>query len=919
MLANNKTSLLVPYQLPDFVRGSEDYANFVLFLKSYYEWMEENRGVVYDSKSIPEYWDVDTTITEFLEYFKNDFMSFFPNDALVDERRLIKIAKELYQSKGIPASFQFLFRVLYNSDVNLYNTKDYILKASDGKWIATRSIRVSNTTPNWTKTIGYRVFGETSKAYATVQNVVINDKETKIVLSNIERNFEAGEYVKIVDVHGRTHSFDGYRPRARIIGSVATVKINKRSRGVSYDVGDPVVFYGGLDPTIEIPIAANAYISKVTSASIKGTTTVYPGHGYRAGSFTEINLLSPPGIGFGAKSILTKLNDEPHIVYYVPEDQIAPKANLYLGNTTFSWGPRPYGNSVYQFANNEFANANTVIAEALTFPVLTTYGIEETTITSAGTGYDGTTIASATGFYATESDSRAALPTIGILPPIIIVDGGENYNVGDQIRFVGGSGYGAYANVTAVQPETGAITEITYVDDPAGRAIYPLGGMGYGKFLPSIEVISDTGGGAVLTVYKLVGGDAEFTVTGSPYGEILEVTITEPGLNYVETPEISLRVQDLLIKNIDVMPQNGDIIYQGNTFTNLYFRANVDSISTYTANANTLLSVYSMRVYDYDGILNSANNFSIWRGGEDVTTQLLLANTITDAKFTNGRKIYGNGNAKADAVFLEGINLDEGQYSNQDGFLSSYPVLQNKVYNEYTYMIQVEEALAKYKEKVLGFLHPSGLNYASYNILRNSNSYTMLVEQSDYKVNALGKLINTTSYVADMVSGSSNTIIFTNIGAANIVNSIYLTSNSYITLYNRRNEVLYSKIQSATANTITIRDNWVITVPNVATANVTANSDYINISNLTQAWNIATGNGVVFFSDFMHPFDFVSIDGGNTYKTITSVDQPLYILGELIPPLRIRVNTAYANTQTANLTFKQNVMSSNIWISSLNT
>jgi hypothetical protein len=234
-------------------------------------------------------------------------------------------------------------------------------------------------------------------------------------------------------------------------------------------------------------------------------------------------------------------------------------------------------------------------------------------------------------------------------------------------------------------------------------------------------------------------------------------------------------------------------------------------------------------------------------------------------------------------------------------------------------MLQVEEALSKYKEKVLGFLHPSGLNYSTYNILRNSNSYSMTVQQSDYRVNALSTLIGISSYVADLANGSSNTIVFTNIGAANVRNSIYLTSNSYVTLYNRRNEVLYSKISSATANTITIQDNWTTIVPNVATANVISGSDYINITNLTEAWNIATGNGVIFFSDFMHPYDFVSLDGGNTYKTITSVDQPQYVLGELIPPLRIRVNSAYANNLTTSLTFKQNVMSSNIWISSLNT
>jgi hypothetical protein len=90
-MSDNKTSILIPEQLPEFIRGSEDYSNFILFLKSYYEWMEQNRGVIYDSKNILKYSDVDTTLTDFLEYFRNEFMSFFPKDALVDERRLIKM------------------------------------------------------------------------------------------------------------------------------------------------------------------------------------------------------------------------------------------------------------------------------------------------------------------------------------------------------------------------------------------------------------------------------------------------------------------------------------------------------------------------------------------------------------------------------------------------------------------------------------------------------------------------------------------------------------------------------------------------------------------------------------------------------------------------------------------------------------
>ena len=77
--------------------------------------------------------DVDTTTEEFLQYYVNDFLAYFPQDILADKTKAIKIAKELYQSKGTPASYKFLFRVLYNSDVEFLYTKDVIFRASAGK------------------------------------------------------------------------------------------------------------------------------------------------------------------------------------------------------------------------------------------------------------------------------------------------------------------------------------------------------------------------------------------------------------------------------------------------------------------------------------------------------------------------------------------------------------------------------------------------------------------------------------------------------------------------------------------------------------------------------------------------------------------------------------------------------------------
>ena len=37
-----KTSLLIPSQLPDYIRDDKNYNSFVDFLTAYYEWLESN-------------------------------------------------------------------------------------------------------------------------------------------------------------------------------------------------------------------------------------------------------------------------------------------------------------------------------------------------------------------------------------------------------------------------------------------------------------------------------------------------------------------------------------------------------------------------------------------------------------------------------------------------------------------------------------------------------------------------------------------------------------------------------------------------------------------------------------------------------------------------------------------------------------
>lgn len=915
----NKISPLVPSQLPGFVREEPDYANFVLFLQAYYEWMEQaditsantsntvvnasNQGIVYGSKNLINYSDIDGTLNEFIQYYMNEFMTFFPQEALVDPRRLVKTIKQLYQSKGTPASYEFLFRVIYNSDVNTYNTKDYILKASDGKWIATKYLTINSIDPTWQNAIGYTLFGTISKGYAVIENIVIYPTYIEVVLSNIQQNFQSGEFVTVVDSHFNPISFNGNPLTSQIFGLLNSVTVDPNYIGENYSVGDPVVFYGGLNPNVQNPVGANGFISQVSGATVLSVTPVYEGQGYRPGGYSTISFNSPIANANGALAVVSTFDTANYYpVYLVATDLIGNKANVHLSDANFG------------FANLASANINTILSDALTVPVINTYGIATVTVTSGGLNYDSTTTATAIGTYATEADANGVsvlqpFPSLGILAPIQIINGGLNYNTYDTIVFSGGLGHGAQANITSVNVTTGAITSITYVANTTPGQSWPLGGLGYtGGYIPTVSVTSATGSGANLIIPGLVGSDATFKIKETPSGQVIQITVDNKGKDYISAPGVSLRVEDVLVTNVDQFnqPKQGDKIYQGNIL-NPTFVANVDSFIIYSANtSNTYSSTFKLRAYDYSGIIDTGSYIKISRNNVDVGANISV-NVVTDGFYTNGRRIYGNGAAKAQASFLNGIVLGAGNFQNADGQPSGYSVLQNQEYNEYTYILQVQEALAKYKDTALKFLHPAGMNYFAVDVLKNSANFNLLVTTEELDTQNLGYLLGV-AFTAN-VAANSNVINFSNLSGANVANAVF--ANTYLTYNTGYGTSFYSKVTGATNNTITLADTWITQVANVAVGSISANSTTINISNLTKAWSIATGNNFTYLSDIVHIYDQVSFDG-STYKTVVHVDQG-NVGNTLI------VNTAFdaANTISGYITLSKNTYSTSINVSGI--
>lgn len=939
MISNNyKTSLQVVKQLPEFIQNDANYQNFVSFIEAYYQWMEasysanasnnmvtsSNQGVTYASKNLLNYSDIDNTLDEFVDYFINDFLPYIPKDALTDKRKLLKISKELYNTKGTENSYKFLFRALYNSSAEIFNTSDTVLKASDGKWVITKSLRIDSLNPSWLLINNLRLFGETTKSYATVDYSSVTGSKTEIFISNIQRLFNSGEFVRVVDNNnldvyfyqgkvyiqnqGVTIPENATTLRGKIIGVISSIRISSKDRGQFYETGDPVIISGGLNTDVVNPIGAEALVGQTTRGSIETIIVTNGSNGYQLPPNSSI--IFSGASDASAKAEINLLDSEKlSNVSFIINNSLSIAQNVAIGNSNFA--------ETYScFANPGVTNTNSKLIDAFTFTGFTVGPIGSVKIINQGAGYRTTPAVTALSLYDTDI-GQSDLKNLGILQPILITNGGTSYGNNDTITIVGGLGEGAFANI--VVNSTGAIVRVPYVYSNGNtRITYPLGGFGYTlKDLPKIIINSEYGTGAVLSIPGIMGDGAILSPTTSRIGQISTINITNPGEDYVDAPKVYLNIQDIAISNVSGTNSvaTGDVIYQGSSYLTSTYSANVYSISkiSFDSTGNTQNDIYKLRVYDYSGDYVEGVNLKIDRTVANTLTQLSFKpeTVLTNkAGFSASLIKYGDGNAKANASFLNGLIIGQGVYLNEDGQPSSLGlVLQSLDYNKYTYVLSVEKALKSYKDLILNLLHPSGAKLIGRNLLRTSNSFSLGTVTSlqtgyplEYVAGGAAYLTLEVNTATNIIS--TNKIKVNNVIAGNIGNTIF--ANDYIKFDASNNVKVYSLITDVNYanNELTISDNVVLTFNNVAFGYANASSNVINITSVTGQYDGNFGNfsKMTPANSIIYAGDQVSLNGGPYFKvTKVFANGNISVANNTFGPTgnsTITVNKN-ANTQTA--------------------
>ena len=921
----NKTSLRVADQLPGFV-NEQDYPKFIAFIQAYYEWMEQQdsgnnkEGVIYGTQNLPNYMDVDyvepgSSYNKFIDYYVNDFLPNFPKEALTDKSKFIKIAKKLYEVKGTPASFNFLFRALYNTDAQIFLTRDAVFKASDGKWYVSKSLRLATNDETFLSIQNLRIIGLTSKSIATVERGISVGNRIELYISNIERLFESGETIQVVDNSNQPIYFlNGKQVNsnvvgsttlsAKILGSISTVNINSKKRGQLYTgrsdtySGDPVIFYGGLNSANGI--GATAFVNEITLGSLRAITVADGSYGYREDPNTYIQITG--GGGSGAIANVGSVDPTTQIdVNFVPKDYLtSPIRNMTIGGsyTAFSAGSTisagsfivgqkytiltiggtPTNFTLIGAASNTIGvtftatgagtgtgtatfvkSANTSIANSLSFTAFSTFTINSVILNNGGGGYSSLPIIRAKSLYDTTDPQttenlkvKGQLGSLGILGPIRITTSGTGYANGDIINFIDGKGNGANANVTV--NATGAIISTQYRYANNNSIIqYPKGGLGYSvSHLPTLNVSSASGTGAVLNVLSTLGESAVLIPVADErgIGAITSFIIENFGEDYISAPNVSLRVRDLVVKNVN--PSNiittGEMIYQGANVNTFVFRAFVDSIRLLVPDAVPTNSTYLLRTYNYAS--NTKTDLKInatdRQLGSNIHLDLVTTYETFDSSgnylFKSGVRTYGNGAAEATAKFLNGLIIGQGQYLKDDGFPSSFQVLQNQDYNNFTYKLTVQKSFDAYKDVLFKLLHPSGTKVIPVNALKSEE--TIDIHRESYQSNShtlsyhTGSTASNAAIYTNFTSMSNNIVKFDLLAGANI--GTFIFPGSRLSINSNSGPNVYSQIISVnyTSNTAVIQDNVFSSFANVATANVTSSNNRINIRTVTNEYDI---------------------------------------------------------------------------------
>jgi len=217
--------------------------------------MSTSDNVIFQSRNVTSYRDIDTTIDKFILHFKEKYLKNIQFDTATNKKLLVKNSFDLYRSKGTSRSIDLFFKLVYGINAEVYYPGDDIFRLSDGVWAVPRYIEITDTIRS-IDYVGKQITGVSSGATAFVEKYIKRRIQGGVVsilyISNLVGTFLNNEVLKSDAV---------YPNSPRVIGSLESLEVITGGR--TYVVGDIVEF-----------ISTKGASGKARVASVANTTGV---------------------------------------------------------------------------------------------------------------------------------------------------------------------------------------------------------------------------------------------------------------------------------------------------------------------------------------------------------------------------------------------------------------------------------------------------------------------------------------------------------------------------------------------------------------------------------------------------------------------------------------------------------------------
>ncbi len=239
------------------------------------------------SGNLLNYKTLETSVDRYVDYLKEELYPSIPATHYGDKRLIAQYFKDFFESKSNEQSYRFLFKLLYNENIEFYYPGTDILRVSDGNFEKTqiiKTIAISADTRDIFLFLNKTIRGETSGVLANVVDIkkfFIGALEVaEMTLKLVSGTFTAGE--EIVDIDDEDLS-------TTIFGIVSSITVVDGGSG--YEDGDIITITGdGSD--------AQAKVSSIKESPISALTVNTIGHGYQLNTEAIINNTGTGGTGF---------------------------------------------------------------------------------------------------------------------------------------------------------------------------------------------------------------------------------------------------------------------------------------------------------------------------------------------------------------------------------------------------------------------------------------------------------------------------------------------------------------------------------------------------------------------------------------------------------------------------------------------